>query len=704
MLIWGLHIVDLGIILAFLLAVIIVGVRVSRGVKKESDFYLGGRKLGRVLQFFLNFGNATDSTGAVQISTEVFRQGIGGMWISFQTLFITPFFWFTQVWFRRARVITMADLFVDRFGSRSLASAYAAFNIIIALLTLGMGNLTTYKVTAAMMVKPESAYTAQERVQVNNYREYRDLKALKDANKLPSDEAERFATLDNMSKRGELRSFISYITPVPFYIAYSVIVGIYIILGGLKAAAIVNAVQGLLIIVMSVLLIPLGLNAVGGFAGLHNIVPAFKFRLFGTIATSEYTWYSIAAITFASLVQILGLMHNMAAGGSATNENTARFGMISGGFTKRLVLIAWGLCGLLAIAVFAKEGLADPDNAWGQLSIRLLMPGLMGLMLSGMMLGHMPAVGMAAVAVSALATRNLYQPLVKGRSPEHYMFFGQMAIAGILILAIAFALLFTGVIQMLAVVITFNTYFGAVVFLIFFWRRLTAPAIMTGLVVWVVLLGFVPWGLPHVPAFRSQPALLLQTPERHVEVTVGATAADVAAGKAQREGQPVTMPHTILPAACFFEKVARINPNDPNSLYEGIGRFNVESYLLYLVGVPIQRFSSSGLVAVRWGFDGVFPFLMLIAFSLVTKADPNRAPGFYAKMKTAIAPTPEEDQEQVQLSYTQPNRFDHLKLLPNSNWEFSKWTQQDVKGFGGCWIIVGLILLFLWGLLRLGGG
>jgi SSS family solute:Na+ symporter len=222
------------------------------------------------------------------------------------------------------------------------------------------------------------------------------------------------------------------------------------------------------------------------------------------------------------------------------------------------------------------------------------------------------------------------------------------------------------------------------------------------LIVWVALIGVVPWVLPHVAAFRRSPALVLQTLERHVEVTVAATAADVAAGKAQREGESIKAPHTILPAACFFEKVARINPNDPNSPYEGIGRFNVETYLLHLIGMPIQQFSSSALVAVRWGFDGLFPFLMLIAFSLVTKADPNRAPGFYAKMKTPIAPTPDEDRKEVELSYAQPNRFDHQKLLPGTNWEFAKWTRQDVKGFGGCWIIVGLILLFLWGLLRAG--
>src|ERR1017187_6556210 len=105
--IWGLHVLDLMVILLFLVTLLFIGVRASRSVKGQTDFYLGGRKFGRVLQFFLNFGNSTDSTGAVQLSSEVFRQGIGGLWISFQTLFITPFFSFTQIWYRRARLATI---------------------------------------------------------------------------------------------------------------------------------------------------------------------------------------------------------------------------------------------------------------------------------------------------------------------------------------------------------------------------------------------------------------------------------------------------------------------------------------------------------------------------------------------------------------------------------------------------------------------
>ena len=94
--------------------------------------------------------------------------------------------------------------------------------------------------------------------------------------------------------------------------------GIYIVLGGLRAAAITDAVQGLLILVMSILLIPMGLHRIGGFAGLHAIVPEQMFHI-----TSDLTWYAVVAIAFASLVQIVGLLHNMSTAGSATNENTA---------------------------------------------------------------------------------------------------------------------------------------------------------------------------------------------------------------------------------------------------------------------------------------------------------------------------------------------------------------------------------------------
>jgi len=157
-----LNVIDLAIVLLFLVAILVIGFVSSHSVKKESDFYLGGRKLGRTLQFFLQFGNSTDSTGAPTIATGVYRSGVGGAWLSgFQTLFITPFFWFTQCWYRRARVTTVADLFVDRFDSKSLATCYAAYNIFIALLTIGVGNDDAEFLHGRAGVGPDARAAAQ---------------------------------------------------------------------------------------------------------------------------------------------------------------------------------------------------------------------------------------------------------------------------------------------------------------------------------------------------------------------------------------------------------------------------------------------------------------------------------------------------------------------------------------------------------------
>jgi hypothetical protein len=96
-------------------------------------------------------------------------------------------------------------------------------------------------------------------------------------------------------------------------------------------------------------------------------------------------------------------------------------------------------------------------------------------------------------------------------------------------------------------------------------------------------------------------------------------------------------------------------------------------------------------------FDSLFPFVCLIFFSLITpRTAPERAPGFYAKLKTPVAPTPEEDKLEVQRSYEDPTRFDHEKLLPGTNWEFTKWNMKDVIGFGACWGIVLVILGILY--------
>ena len=124
---------------------------------------------------------------------------------------------------------------------------------------------------------------------------------------------------------------------------YSLIVGTYIVMGGLASAAINEAFQGILIIVFSILLIPGGLAAIGGWEALSEKVPQERFLL---LSKGGIGFWELGGIFLISIVQIHGIIGNMGVAGSATNEFSARFGAVSGTFAKRIMIVLWAFAGL----------------------------------------------------------------------------------------------------------------------------------------------------------------------------------------------------------------------------------------------------------------------------------------------------------------------------------------------------------------------
>ena len=706
---YGLSLVDLAVVVFFLVGTVVLGWKVSqKGETKATDFLVGGRKLGWLLQFFLNFGNMADSNGAPTVSAEVYREGVGGSWINFQLLFTTPFYWFFPVWFRRSRQVTFADLFIDRFGDRRLATVYAVLASIIVFGIIVMGNVISYKVASAMILKPPSEWTAQERVSVAEFHEYETLKARHGTPEWSATDNARFGYLNTLSSRGDLQSYVSYLTPVTFYVGYSLIVGSYIVLGGLKAAAIIDAFQGILIIILSFIMIPMGLHAIGGFAALHHQVDAAKFQLFGSEAGNQYTFYSILAIIFTSTVASIAGVNMGPAAASAKSEHALRMGTVMGGFTKRIVTIAWLFCGLMGLALFAHgNALADPQNVWGALAQKLLMPGLMGLMISGMILGHMPAVGVACVNLSALMTRNMYAMAVRDRPDAHYLLVSKICIPLVLLISIPASLVLNDFIAILSFLITFGAFMGTAGFMLYFWRRLTAQAVMIGMIVWLILMSIVPWILPEWPAFARAPSLLATGRPQQVSFSVPASAADVAAGRAAKVGELMPSHQTLPAPALYFDTVVRSNPDDPASPREGRGRFNVETYIMSRLGLPVGKFDAADLYTCRWLFDGLFPAVMLVTLSYLPLARVGRGreqwraledkqaardDRFFVKMKTKVVSDWEADRRQLEVNYAQPHALDHLKIFRHSSWEFTRWTWDESLGFAVCWVVAFAIL------------
>ena len=350
------HPLDLAVVALYLGAIFYFA---RRGAKRtdatQEGFFLAGRKLGKVYQFLLNFGNSTDANGAVSTASLVYQQGVSGVWLGFQVIFLNPYYWFMNLWFRRVRLMTVADLFEDRLDSRGLARFYAIFQIITAVvITIGFGNLISYKIASSLMVKPETAWTPAERDSVARYQEMKQLETqAKAAAPLALAPAlkTRLGVLHEANARGELHSTITAISAWWFYLGYTLIVGGYVVVGGLTATAMNEMLQGLLTVVFSAMLIPLGFAALGGAGVLAERVPEAMFELIKSGGTAQQvTGIVLLGILANTLVQMNGIPGNMTISGSARDEYAARFGAVSGTFAKRLMIIMWAFCGLIAVS------------------------------------------------------------------------------------------------------------------------------------------------------------------------------------------------------------------------------------------------------------------------------------------------------------------------------------------------------------------
>jgi SSS family solute:Na+ symporter len=668
----SLHPVDVAVVLLYLAAVVWIGRRAAAGTNSEEGFFLAGRKLGKLYQFFLNFGNATEPQGAVSTASFVYQQGAPGAWLSFQTVFMNPYFWFMNVWFRRVRLTTVSDLFEDRYASKKLSLFYAIFQILVACVFLGFGNVTAYKIASSLVVKQEVQWTVPERAAVEGYHQLKALEKQTAAAPLAAEQQRELDALRDRNARGELRSYVTVLNDVMFYGIFTLVVGTYIVLGGMAAAAVNEGLQSVLIIVFSLLLIPTGLHSIGGWSALGEKVPKAMFNLFGAAGGAQFTVWSLLGILLVSIVQNGGLSHNMGICGSAKNEFAARSG-VSGTYLKRFMIIMWAFAGLIAVAVFGVGGLADPDAVWGTLSNRLLGPGLVGLMLAGVLAGTMSTLAAKALAISSLFVRNVYRQIWPNITQKQGVYYARWTIVVVLVLGTVAATMMGSFYDVVQVVLKVNIPFGAAVLLTYWWRRVTAPAVWACVILSTLVILVVPYTTSKIPALA-----------RNAEL-------------AQVSATPGT--------GVYFSKVVHLDPADLTSPYVAAptrtNGFNFEVWLLGKAGLDVVALTPTQRFTAQFFFDALFPFAILILVSLVTpQTDPARVAFFYGKMKTPVGATPELEAAAMEETRRNPLRFEDTKLFGrHSWWEFCKWDKVDAIGFIICCslsaAIVGVFLALL---------
>ena len=99
---------------------------------------------------------------------------------------------------------------------------------------------------------------------------------------------------------------------------------LYSFFGGLVASAYTDFVQGFLIIVMSFMLIPAGLWAVGGFSGMRASLPADFFDLYNE--SSGVDAFTILMLTLNGLIGITAQPHILTMNATGRTERAGRVG------------------------------------------------------------------------------------------------------------------------------------------------------------------------------------------------------------------------------------------------------------------------------------------------------------------------------------------------------------------------------------------
>jgi Na+/proline symporter len=435
----GLKLIDLAVIVGYFAVVMLIGFWASSKVETEEDFFLGGRRFGKALLVMHWLCTGTHSEQAVQVAGAAARVGLGGIWYQWMYLFSTPFYWLIAPMIRRLRVITTGDVFRIRYG-RGLELVYS----LVAVTYVGLA--------IAMLLRGAGAAIAGAT-----------------GNALPTDWS---------------------------VIALSVLFSTYIMAGGLMAAAYTDFLQGILIIVLSLLLVPAGLEAVGGFSALHEKLAPAMFSIAAPAGAKEGDVVFILAVSLLGLAGIVAQPHVITSKGSGKTETEARVGMCYGNFIKRLLTVAWAFTGLIAIVVFPSGDLDQhaSEQLFGRAIQSLLGDGWRGLMIACIVAGVTSAETLMVVG-SGIITRNFDVHLSRDPSPRRLLWAGRLATAGMLITGILAAIWAGSVTQLLTASIQVIGLLGPPMWLGMLWRRANPAGAWCSL-----LAGLLVWGFTSLPA------------------------------------------------------------------------------------------------------------------------------------------------------------------------------------------------------------
>jgi SSS family solute:Na+ symporter len=719
---WGLSVIDLAVIFVYFVAIVYIAIRAARLVKNREDYFMAGRRFGKLIQTFAAFGQATSVENVTTTTTMVNSNGASGIWaVLAGGLVNLPVFWMTSIWYRRLRLLTLGDFFEERYGSKRMAAFYAMCQTIYFVLIAAIGLVAMSKTIAAIAAKPESELNAIERVEYSKAIERERLEAA-DFALLSADQKSHLVDLQMLNPKKEY----SYVNENWLIILVAAVTLLYASIGGLAAAFMVDLVQGMFIILLSILLIPFAMMKInlqhgtdgflGSFQTMHKVLPASFLEIWGSPSLIEFSWYWIVGFSIMIVLATAVQANQMTACGSAKDDYTARYGFVSGMLLKRYSSVMWGFVALLTVVLYGGT-ISDPDYVWGHATRDLLGPlgiGLVGLMIACLIAALMAAKSAFMLTAAALITNNLYRPFRPNCSENHYIWAGRIFSALYMLVSAYIATQSKGLFELFKMTMMFNSILAAAFWLGMLWRRSNRAGAWASMVVMFIATVVLPFGLPVIPGMRTSEYLSKTTNAVPVSRSYIARQMDLQerdraiaswnrlniAGKSEGE-RPA-----VLKAGDKFEKKVLLPKKSifwnegleiKNGITSGRGYLKVELIALDKMGWDLSKNSYSLNETLKFLFRIIIPFLVLMLVAFFTQQeDKNQLDQFYGKMLTPVVGTHADDEREMALTRANPTRFNHLKIFPNSNWEFRIWNKEDWMGVViSCFAVISVVALLI---------
>ncbi|MBY4676255.1 sodium:solute symporter family transporter [Marinobacterium arenosum] len=180
---------------------------------------------------------------------------------------------------------------------------------------------------------------------------------------------------------------------------------VYTMLGGMIAITVTDVIQFVLMTIGILILIPTGINQVGGWQQLVTQVPA-EFLTVTNVSGERMLSYVL--LLFLGIMIGQEIWQRMF---TARTEEIAQRGALAAGAFSIFWGIAMGICGLLAYVLV--PGLDSSAEALPQLVLEVLPAGMSGIVLAALMSALMSTVDSTVLGAATLVTNDLLRPIFK---------------------------------------------------------------------------------------------------------------------------------------------------------------------------------------------------------------------------------------------------------------------------------------------------